>query len=43
VDAKDEAAQRFYKHFGVALLPGEARRLILPVSTALRLLGRKPL
>lgn len=43
VDAKDEAAQRFYEHFGFALLPGEVRRLMLPMSTALRLLGRKPL
>jgi hypothetical protein len=38
---KDEAAQRFFQHFGFALLPGEARRLMLPTSTALRL--RKPL
>ena len=35
VDAKDEAAQRFYEHYGFALLPGEARRLCLPVATAL--------
>jgi hypothetical protein len=36
VDAKDEAAQRFYERFGFTLLPGEARRLVLPVGTALR-------
>jgi GNAT superfamily N-acetyltransferase len=30
VDAKDERAQRFYERFGFALLPGEARRLVLP-------------
>jgi GNAT superfamily N-acetyltransferase len=36
VDAKDEAAQRFYEHFGFTLLPGEARRLCLPIATALR-------
>jgi len=38
VDAKDDPAQRFYEHFGFALLPGEARRLVLPIATALRLL-----
>lgn len=36
VDAKDEAAQRFYEHHGFTLLPGETRRLFLPVATALR-------
>jgi len=36
VDAKDEAAQRFYERFGFVLLPGEARRLVLPIATALR-------
>ncbi len=38
VDAKDEAAQRFYERFGFTLLPGEVRRLALPLATALRLL-----
>jgi ribosomal protein S18 acetylase RimI-like enzyme len=37
VDAKDEAAQRFYEHYGFTLLPGETRRLCLPIATALRL------
>jgi GNAT superfamily N-acetyltransferase len=36
VDAKDEAAQRFYEHYGFTLLPGEARRLCLPISAALQ-------
>jgi len=36
VDAKDEAAQRFYERFGFTLLSGEARRLVLPIATALR-------
>jgi GNAT superfamily N-acetyltransferase len=36
VDAKDEAAQRFYEKHGFMLLAGEARRLVLPIATALR-------
>jgi GNAT superfamily N-acetyltransferase len=36
VDAKDEAAQRFYEHYGFTFLPGEVRRLCLPITTALR-------
>ena len=36
VDAKDENAQRFYEHYGFALLPGNVRRLCLPIVTALR-------
>ena len=36
VDAKDEAAQSFYEHYGFVLLPGEARRLCLPIVTALQ-------
>lgn len=36
VDAKDEAAQRFYERYGFTLLPGEVRRLCLPISAALR-------
>jgi GNAT superfamily N-acetyltransferase len=39
VDAKDAAAQRFYEHFGFTLLPGEKRRLCLPIATAMRLFG----
>jgi hypothetical protein len=34
VDAKDEAAQRFYERFGFTLLPGgDARRLVLPIAS----------
>lgn len=36
VDAKDDAGQRFYEHYGFALLPGEARRLCLPIVTAVQ-------
>ena len=41
VDAKDEAAQRFYERHGFTLLPGEARRLVLPIATALRAIEGK--
>jgi len=41
VDAKDEAARRFYEHLGFALLPGEGRRLCLPISAALRRLAAR--
>ena len=37
VDAKDEGAQRFYERYGFTLLPGEIRRLCLPIATAFRL------
>ncbi len=36
VDAKDAGAQRFYEHYGFALLPGRERRLCLPIALALR-------
>lgn len=36
VDAKDEAAQRFYEHYGFTLLNGDERRLCLPIALALR-------
>jgi ribosomal protein S18 acetylase RimI-like enzyme len=39
VDAKDAAAQRFYEHHGFARLPGEGRRLCLPITDALRRLA----
>jgi ribosomal protein S18 acetylase RimI-like enzyme len=39
VDAKDEAAQRFYEHHGFTLLPGEARRSCLPIAAALQRLA----
>ncbi len=32
VDAKDEKAISFYKHFGFILLPGQTDRLLLPAS-----------
>ncbi len=38
VDAKDDAAQRFYEKHGFTLLVGEQRRLVLPIATALRAL-----
>jgi GNAT superfamily N-acetyltransferase len=41
VDAKDEAAQRFYEHYGFTLLPGESRRLFLPIDAALRHLAAR--
>lgn len=39
VDAKDEAAQRFYEHYGFAPLPAETRRLCLPIAAALKRLA----
>jgi GNAT superfamily N-acetyltransferase len=30
VDAKDEAAAAFYRHFGFVAMPGQAMRLLLP-------------
>lgn len=41
VDAKDEAAHRFYEHYGFTLLPGELRRLCLPIAAALQRLAAK--
>ena len=41
VDAKDEAAQRFYGHYGFTLLPGTDRRLCLPITMALRQLEER--
>ena len=41
VDAKDEAAQRFYEHYGFTLLPGETRRLCLPIAAALQRLAAR--
>ncbi len=41
VDAKDEGAQRFYEHFGFTLLPGEMRRLCLPIAAALQRLATR--
>ncbi|MBZ5611548.1 MAG: GNAT family N-acetyltransferase [Acidobacteriia bacterium] len=42
VDAKDQAAQRFYEHHGFTPLAGEQRRLCLPIATALRALENRP-
>jgi len=39
VDAKDAAAIKFYERHGFSLLPGDAKRLCLPIATALRLIG----
>lgn len=36
VDAIDEAAQRFYEHYGFTLLPGATHRLCLPIAIAMR-------
>jgi GNAT superfamily N-acetyltransferase len=36
VDAKDDRAAGFYRANGFALIPGEARRLFVPMATALR-------
>ena len=41
VDAKDETAQRFYEHYGFTLLPGEMRRLCLPIAAALQRLATR--
>ena len=41
VDAKDEAAQSFYEHYGFTLLPGESRRLCLPIAAALQRLATR--
>jgi GNAT superfamily N-acetyltransferase len=38
VDAKDDRAQAFYEANGFVLLPGERRRLCVPLATALRAL-----
>ena len=40
VDAKDESAQRFYEHYGFSILPGESRRMCLPIAQALRKLNQ---
>jgi GNAT superfamily N-acetyltransferase len=38
VDAKDEAAERFYSHYGFIALPQTPRRLFLPMATIAELL-----
>lgn len=42
VDAKDDAAQRFYEHYGFTVLSGAERRLCLPIALALRQFGAAP-
>ena len=42
VDAKDRAAVAFYEANGFVPIPNEARRLFLPIATALELLAGKP-
>lgn len=37
VDAKDDQAARFYRHFGFVSLPDTPLRLVLPVATAKQL------
>ena len=41
VAAKDQTAQRFYERYGFTLLPGETRRLCLPIATALQRLAMR--
>jgi GNAT superfamily N-acetyltransferase len=39
VDAKNENAESFYRHYGFLQLPDKPRRLILPIGTAIDLFG----
>ena len=41
VDAKDEAAAAFYEANGFARIPDDARRLFLPIETAMPLRSSK--
>jgi ribosomal protein S18 acetylase RimI-like enzyme len=41
VDAKDEAAQRFYEHHGFIVLPGQKKRLLLPLSAGVQRLAAR--
>ena len=41
VDAKDSKAARFYEHFGFLKLGKNPRTLFLPLSTAIKKLGKK--
>ena len=40
VDAKDEAAAAFYRHYGFLTLQAQPGRLFIPMSTVARLLGK---
>ncbi len=42
VDAMDEAAALFYRHFGFASLQAQPRRLFIPMSTVAILLNLRP-
>jgi GNAT superfamily N-acetyltransferase len=42
VDAKDDAAVAFYEANGFTPIPDEARRLFLPIATAVKLMGDEP-
>jgi hypothetical protein len=41
VDAKDDRAVAFYGSIGFALIPGEVRRLFVPIATTLQALLNK--
>jgi GNAT superfamily N-acetyltransferase len=41
VDALDEEAQRFYRHFGFVPVKNRERRLVMKVSTASKALGER--
>jgi len=41
VDAKDEAARRFYEHHGFTMLAGETRRLCLPIAAVQKVFLKK--
>jgi GNAT superfamily N-acetyltransferase len=41
VDAKDNRAIAFYKSLGFVSIPGEARRLFVPIATALQVAATK--
>jgi len=40
VDAKDETASEFYRHFGFESLADDSRRLFLPMTTVEKLFSR---
>ncbi len=41
VDAKDEAASRYYRRFGFLLLPDDPHKLFLPLATLRQALGQR--
>ena len=40
VDAKDEGAATFYRHYGFLTLQAQPRRLFVPMATVAQLLGK---